>query len=63
FLELSYGSTMDLASTFYLTLDERYIVEADVEPLFDDLEVNARRIAALNRSLDIKASKIPFNRE
>jgi hypothetical protein len=33
-----------------------------VNPLLDDLEKLAKRIAALNRSLEVKTSKTPFTR-
>ena len=62
FLEQAYGSLMEVASTFFLALDEGYISEKELEPLFDELEVLAKRIASLNRSLKIKTSKTPFAR-
>jgi four helix bundle protein len=62
FLEQSYGSLMEVASIFYLALDECYVKESDLEPLFDELEKLARRIAALNRSLAVQTSKTPFAR-
>ncbi len=62
FLEQAYGSLMEVASTFYLALDEGYIQESDLEPLFDELESLAKRTAALNRSLIVPTSKTPFNR-
>ena len=60
FLEQSYGSLMEVASIFYLALDEGYVAEADLEPLFDETERLAKRIAALNRSLSIQTSKTLF---
>ena len=60
FLEQSYGSLMEVASVFYLALDEGYIVEHDLDPLFDELERLAKRIAALNRTLEVKTTKTPF---
>ena len=62
FLEQSYGSLMEVASVFYLGLDEGYVTEADLDPLFDDIERLAKRTAALNRSLEVQASKTPFTR-
>ena len=41
FLEQAYGSLMEVASTFFLALDEGYVSEKELEPLFDELEVLA----------------------
>jgi four helix bundle protein len=60
FLEQAYGSLMEVASVFYLALDENYVKEAELDPLFHELERLAKRIAALNRSLNVQASKTPF---
>jgi four helix bundle protein len=62
FLEQSYGSLMEVASIFYLALDEGYVKESDLDPLFDELERLAKRTASLNRSLFVPTSKTPFNR-
>lgn len=62
FLEQAYGSLMETASIFYLALDENYVAEIELEPLFDRLETLAKRIASLNRSLDVTTSKTPFTR-
>jgi len=62
FLEQSYGSLMEVASVFYLALDESYVTEADLDPLFDDVERLAKRTASLNRSLEVQTSKTPFTR-
>jgi four helix bundle protein len=62
FLEQAYGSLMEVASLFYLALDEGYVVEKDLQPLFEDLEKLAKRTASLNRSLEIPVSKTPFSR-
>jgi four helix bundle protein len=62
FLEQAYGSLMETASLFYLALDEGYISEADLDPLFEKLETLARRIASLNGSLQVTTSKTPFAR-
>jgi four helix bundle protein len=62
FLEQSYGSLMEVASVFYLALDENYVTETDLDPLFDGIEKLARRIAALNRSLAVDSTKTPFAR-
>jgi four helix bundle protein len=63
FLEQAYGSLMEVASTFFLALDEGYVCERELEPVFDELEILAKRIASLNRSLKIKTSKTPFARQ
>jgi four helix bundle protein len=62
FLEQAYGSLMEVASLFYLALDEGYLAEKDLEPLFEELERLAKRTASLNRSLEIPVSKTPFPR-
>jgi four helix bundle protein len=62
FLEQSYGSLMEVASIFFLALDENYISENEVELSFENLEQLAKRIAALNRSLKIPTTKTPFTR-
>ena len=62
FLEQSYASLMEVAAVFYLSFDEGYVTEAELDPLFDELERLAKRIASLNRSLEVPTSKTPFNR-
>src|SRR5690348_18154765 len=62
FLEQGYGSLMETASLFFLAFDEEYVSEAQVNPLFDDMEKVAKGVAALNRSLVVKDSKTPFRR-
>ena len=62
FLEQAYGSLMEVASTFFLALDEGYAKETELEPPFDELERLAKRLASLNRSLKITTSKTPFAR-
>jgi four helix bundle protein len=62
FLEQAYGSLMEVAALCYLAFDEGYISESKLSPLLDDLEKLAKRIAALNRSLEVKVSKTPFAR-
>ena len=63
FWEQAYGSLMETASIFYLALDEEYISESDLDSLFDGLEKLARRIVALNYSLEVETSKTPFKRK
>ncbi|MGB7749724.1 MAG: four helix bundle protein [Verrucomicrobiia bacterium] len=62
FLEQAYGSLMEVASNSYLALDEGCVKESDLDPLFDELERLAKRIASLNRSLFVATSKTPFTR-
>ena len=62
FLEQSYGSLMEVASIFYLVLDEGYVKESDLDPLFDELERLAKRTVSLNCSLSVPTSKTPFRR-
>jgi four helix bundle protein len=62
FLEQAYGSLMEAASILDLALDESHVSEADLDPLLDALEVLAKRIASLNRSLEVPTSKTPFSR-
>jgi four helix bundle protein len=62
FLEQAYGSLMETASIFFLALDENYVTETDLEPLLERLEMLAKRIASLNRSLRVATSKTPFTR-
>lgn len=62
FLEQSYGSLMELASIFFLSSDEGYVTEAELDPVLNEMERLAKRIASLNRSLEVKTSKTPFAR-
>ena len=62
FLEQSYASLMEVASVFFLGLGEGYVTETGLDPLFDEMERLAKRIASLNRSLKVEASKTPFTR-
>ena len=62
FLEQAYASLMEVASVFFLGLDEGYVTEVELDPLFDEMERLAKRIASLNRSLEVPTSKTPFNR-
>jgi hypothetical protein len=43
-------------------LDEGYITENDLDPLFAEFEKLAKGIAALNRSLAVATTKTPFTR-
>lgn len=62
FLEQSYGSLMEVATLLHLSLDEGYLKEPDAERLLDAIEVLAKQLAALNRSLTVKTTKTPFPR-
>jgi four helix bundle protein len=62
FLEQSYASLMEVASLFFLGMDEAYVTETDLDPLFDEMERLAKRIASLNRALAVEVSKTPFTR-
>jgi four helix bundle protein len=62
FLEQAYGSLMETAAIFYLALDVGYVADGELDLLFKELEVLAKRIAALNRSLNVAVSKTPFVR-
>ena len=62
YLEQAYGSLMEAVSILYLAADESYVSKIELEPLLEALEKLAKRIAALNRSLEIKSSKTPFAR-
>ena len=60
FLELSYGSIMEVASLMFLAFDEGYVSKDDLELILPEIECIGARIAALNRSLKIQTSKTPF---
>jgi four helix bundle protein len=62
FLEQAYGSLMEVVSILFLARDENYVIQTQLDTLLDELEMLARRIAALNRSLEVKTSKTPFMR-
>ena len=61
YLAPAYGSLRGIASLSYLALDDGYVDEAGLDPLFDELERLAKRTTALNRSLEVPASKPPFS--
>jgi four helix bundle protein len=58
FLEQSYGSAMELASHLYLASDLGFLGKESLEALLACVESAAKRIAALNRSLNINESKV-----
>ena len=57
FLELSYGSIMEVASLMFLAFDEGYVSKDDLDLILPEIECSAARIAALNRSLKIQTTK------
>ena len=58
FLEISYGSAMELASHLVLAGDLGYVEAKRLEMLLEQINRVAMRIAALNRSPSIKTSKV-----
>jgi four helix bundle protein len=62
FLEQAYGSLMETASLLFLAADKEYVSEPALDPLLDAIELLAKRLAALNKSLNISHSKTPFAR-
>ncbi len=51
FVEIAYGSAMEIASDGFLALDEGYLPEADVEMLLAQIEVVASKASGLYRKL------------
>ena len=62
FLEQAYGSLMEVASLFYLAVDEAYVSEEAANDLFSEVEKLSKGLAALNRSLRLEGSKTPFRK-
>ncbi|MBI3884705.1 MAG: four helix bundle protein [Opitutae bacterium] len=58
YLEQSYGSAMELASHLFLAGDLGYVDPKLVESALEQINGVAMRMAALNRSLNIKTSKV-----
>ncbi len=58
FLEQAYASAMELASHLFLMGDLGYVEDKLVEPCLQQIDRLAIRIAALNRSLAVKGSKV-----
>jgi four helix bundle protein len=58
FLEQAYGSAMELASHLFLAGDVGYLDRNMVDPCLQRIEQLGIRIAALNRSLGVKVSKV-----
>jgi len=51
FLEIAYGSLMEVVSQLFIALDESYLTESQFEALADEADVLASKIAALSKSL------------
>ena len=51
FLEIAYGSLMEVVSQLFLALDEAYLAEDSFEQLSNDADLLAGKIAALSKSL------------
>lgn len=58
FLEQSYASAMELASHVFLAADLQLLAETAAEGVLQRINEVAMRVAALNRSLKIKTSKV-----
>jgi four helix bundle protein len=58
FLEQSYGSAMELASHLFLAFDLGYLGAPALDAALSQIDVTAKRIVALNRSLGISESKV-----
>jgi four helix bundle protein len=58
FLENAYGSLMEVASQLFLAFDEEYVDEATLNAILENARALSAKIAALNRSLLVKASKV-----
>jgi four helix bundle protein len=54
FLEISYGSLMEVVSQLYIAPDEKYLGEAEFRVLADEADTLAAKIAALAKALDRK---------
>jgi four helix bundle protein len=51
FLEIAYGSLMEVVSQLFLALDESYLTENSFDQLADEADLLAGKIAALSKSL------------
>ena len=51
FLEIAYGSLMEVISQLCIALDERYLSEADFRAIADEADVLAGKIVSLTKSL------------
>ncbi|GAB5559495.1 MAG: four helix bundle protein [Synoicihabitans sp.] len=62
FLEIAYGSTMEVASLLFLATDANLIDLATRDRLLALSSEVSAQLAALNRSLNVSKSKTPFSR-
>ena len=58
FLETAYGSLMEVTSQLFLAFDEEYLDETTLDTILENARVLSAKIASLNRSLLVKASKV-----
>ena len=49
---------MEVASQLFLAFDEEYLDEATLDPILEKARILSAKIASLNRSLLVKASKV-----
>lgn len=54
FLEIAYGSLMEVVSQLFIALDERYLTEVEFEAFADEADVLASKIVALSKALGRK---------
>lgn len=54
FLEIAYGSLMEVVSQFYLALDQGYVRTAQLDELMAEADVLASKIVALSKALGRK---------
>ena len=51
FLEIAYGSLMEVVSQLYLALDEKYLTQELLSEILEKADILAAQIAALSKSL------------
>jgi four helix bundle protein len=59
FLEIAYGSLMEVASQLFLALDQGYISEQDLDPVLAEIDLVAGKIVALSKSLGLTSRIFP----
>lgn len=62
FLEIAYGSAMELAALLHVAVDAGHLSILEKERLGDAIFEVTAQISALNRSLKVERSKTPFPR-
>lgn len=62
FLEIAYGSAMEVAALLHLSADLGYLTDQDRDDLLGPLQEICAQLSALNRSLKVSRSKTPFPR-